>query len=130
MGIYLQADWAAKEGTDKDFIVAVGNITFGIGGGTGYKVPEGKTLFLTHFLFSIWADASADGDKNQMGIAYIKDHDSGFVIAQIGGNGGASVVFNKPLIFAEDETMDYYIMSFANHTTNGKISAHGFEVSS
>ena len=127
VGVYLQPEWAAKEGLDKTFFVSLGNKTFHQYGHADYAVPTGKTLYLTAMSFQSSASNAADADKNQMAVIYLFDTVSGN-LGILGGNGGGAVVFEKPVVVGGGHTLQLYGLSQSNHAIDMTGCAWGYEV--
>jgi len=120
------ADWAAFEGTDKNFTAEANDKTFGTGTYVWYIVPTGKTLYITGTQASVRARLAADGDKPQMcQLSFVK---TGNDVAWGGGNGGVALTFSKPIVFGAGSLLELFITSYANHTVNVYVSAQGYEV--
>jgi hypothetical protein len=128
VGVYLQPEWASKEGTDKNFRASQANLSFGTYGLATHAVPAGKTLFITHIGGYSYAHAAADADKNQMMAISIYDTTAPGYLFETGGNGGAFANFSKPLVIPEGHTVWFMAWNFANHSCDVSVSASGYEV--
>ena len=120
------AEWAAKEGVDKNFYAVGANKARGFGASVTYRVPAGKALYITHFSFSNYAFVAADSDNNSIGYAYITD--LALPDYQVGGNGGGSMVLPKPFVIAAGADFIGVVRNQANHNCNTEITVGGYEV--
>jgi len=128
VGVYLQPEWAAKTGIDKNFAYSVSNVAGGSQGSGSYTVPSGKTLYICGMSFKISAYASANADLNQMGAMRIKNQTDGIELACIGGNGGGSVTFSKPHVIPANKEFWYIYEVNTNHNCDIRIATWGFEI--
>jgi len=127
-GLYLKPEWAAKEGTDKNFFVARLNVAYlGFASAT-YTVPAKKTLYVCGLTFSVIAVAAVDADKNQVGTGYLRNDTDGIVLLDLGGNAGNWVTFPKPIVVAAGKDFLYAVYNFANHRCHIAISVWGYEI--
>jgi hypothetical protein len=125
VGVYLQPEWAAKEGTDKDLF---GLKTGASAGGEytliQYTVPTGKTLCITHL------------SGNVTGVGWGMILDMGYVdggtlqaSAVIGGSQGCAIAFPKPQVFTEG--MNFVVTGrgmAASGTANLRAAVGGYEI--
>ncbi|GAI64466.1 unnamed protein product, partial [marine sediment metagenome] len=121
VGIFSQADWAAKEGTGWDDSVYDTNIARGQDISGVDTVPTGKTLLITGFTFGIWAEDEADSDKNQIGEAVLQDTVTGKILVDMGGNGGGCAVVSKPMTIPSGHSFNYSICPLSPIRTNSSI---------
>lgn len=128
VGVYLQPAWAAKEGTDKNFQGSSVNEAWTNGPNILYTVPAGKTLYLITLSFLICANAEADADKNQIGIAYVYNVTTATPLVDIGGNGGGFCSLNKPIVITGGQEVQIAAINKANHAVDIQVSAQGYEV--
>jgi len=126
VGVYLQPEWAALQGIDKNFIGIATNKAWEESVEVTYTVPAGKTLYITSVGGSSYASAQANADLNQIcriGLAF------GIItLCQLGGNSGCGLTFSKPYSIAGGQTMSLWIVNEANHITNLRVFANGYEV--
>lgn len=127
-GVFLQPDWTALQGTDKNFRIAAANLPIGSSIDGEYPVPEGKTLFITGLSFFIVGSAPADRNNNQMGFAELYNLTTATYLAELGGNGGNGISFSKPLVIDGGETFMYLIYNRANHLVNAELTVWGYEI--
>lgn len=123
--VFSQPEWAAKKGTDKNFIVE-GPVDSNANVNATYVVPGGKKLYISGFSFRIWAQDAADKDNNQIGNILL--YADSTVIATLGGNGGNAASFLKPPIIEAGETFKYWISNQANHACNVTLTVWGYEI--
>jgi len=128
VGVYLQPEWAASQGTDKNFYGAAPGLSFLGYAYAAYTVPTGKKLFISSISGSLRADLAANGDLNQMCFVGIYNHDTGLYIVQLGGNGGAGMNFPKPIVIAAGTTVWFITGCLANHSCTANVAANGYEV--
>jgi hypothetical protein len=126
-GLYLQPEWAARQGIDKNFLISGASKANGEYAETQYIVPSGKTLYLTQATFGLWATAAADADNNQIGDFWIYDYDELEYPAILGGNGGNQVVFSKPIVVEAGVKVGMGITNRANHTCDLWGACLGYE---
>ena len=125
-GMYSPAEWAAKEGDDKNFRVAGLNKTFAQIATAAYAVPAGKTLYIVGMAINSTAVNAADADNNHHVFGGISE---GLTIkSQLGGNGGAGITFSKPHVIAGGTNFNYSVVSGANHNVNMALTAWGYEL--
>jgi len=128
VGVYLQPEWAAKEGVDKNITVWENNVAAGSGTTGYYTVPSGKTLFICGASFKIHAYLAADRDLNQMGALRLRDNTAGIELCFLGGNGGAGTTFPKPLVFNEGTELYYGAYNYSDHSCNLCLTVWGYEI--
>lgn len=128
VGVYLQPEWAALQGVDKNFRAASSSVLAGGGISATYTVPAGKTLYITQAGFSINAVASANADHNQIGDMSLRDQTSGIDKMTAGGNGGAFASFPRPLIIPASKVMKLIANNFSDHTCSLEVQCHGYEI--
>jgi hypothetical protein len=98
IGISLQGDWAAQQGTDKDFDGDVPSPTSGWNLVISYAVPSNKTLFIYDVSFRYGSDTG------RIVISLENDTDS-VVLAQTAGDGGGWMSFTKPKVIPANHTV-------------------------
>jgi len=128
VGVYLQPEWAAKTGVDKNFLASTTNVAFGSGIYGDYTVATGKTLYICGFSCDNFAYNQADADSNQMCCVYLTDMTTDVRLAEIGGNGGAGMVLSKPIAIPSGHQFRYRVTNRANHYTSLGITVWGYEV--
>ena len=129
VGIFLQPDWQAKEGNDKNFRAADVNTNWGDGVGPIYQVPTGKTLYITGMSGAIIPTASTDYDHFHYCREVIYKHvDGGNPLAEIGGVGGVSIQFTKPITFQSEEKMALLLTNHSGVECSIYASCWGFEL--
>ena len=125
VGVYLQPEWATKEGQQKVFF-KTGSTAAGGYQVLNYTVITGKTLYLTFVSFCIEPSATADGDKPQMGEVRIID--DGTDIFRIGGNGGGGLALPTPLKCASASFMEFQVYNNSNHVCYVTLTIGGYEI--
>lgn len=126
--LFTAADWAALEATDVNFAVTGNNIAFNTTVQTVYVVPAGRTLYISHVAFQIYADLIASGDLNQMGRVALSDTTAGVVPVSAGGNGGGSMALVKPMVIPAGHTFSLSVTSHANHNVDVDGTCSGYQV--
>jgi hypothetical protein len=125
--VYLAPEWAAKEAVDKSFYATRAGATFGQAPVlASWTVTTGKTLYICGLAFSIYASAVANADLPQIGQAYIMDGTSGDIYATIGGNGGGSAIFSKPVVIPGDHSFAFPVVCQANHACDINVTVWGY----
>ncbi len=127
-GLYLKPEWAAKERVDKNFTLLANGV--GIAGlsTSSYVVPAGKTLYVVGAGLCICGFADADKDNNQIGWLYLRDVTAAVNLCGAGGNGGVSLVFNKPAVIPAGHQFDLNVYNMCNHLADIFAFAQGYEV--
>ncbi len=126
VGIYLQPEWAALQGTDKTFTSASVNVAFLDATYVSYTVPAGKTLYITGLSFANRAYSQADADNNQLCECIIQDGATS--VFYQGASGGGSISLSKPIVIAAGHTVTMYLYNAANHNTTCSLVVLGYEV--
>ncbi len=128
VGVYLQPEWAAKEGTDKTFTADGSNITRGLYVLEDYLVPADKTLYIVSLSFAGFGFAAGDSDNNQFCEGSLMNLTDNEIYVSLAGNGGASIVLSKPAVFKAGKTMRIFEYNRANHACYLTVSAQGYEI--
>ncbi len=126
VGVYLQPEYAAKTGVDKNFLGIATNQAYGGGGNVNYTVTAGKTLYISSLGFRIGANNAADADKNQIGYALLNI--GGSTVCSFGGNGGGGQTLSKPYVATSGQAVILNVTNLANHTCDIVVYANGYEV--
>lgn len=128
VSIKNQAEWSALAGTDKNFSLNGINEPSGEVIHGSYTVTTGKTLYICGLSFYIYAYAAANGELNQIGCAFLNNYTNTTDLAYIGGNGGGSITFPKPIPLEADKVLRYYVGNESNHNCTMGVTAWGYEV--
>jgi hypothetical protein len=125
VGVYLQAEWAAKEDIDKIILASSTNVNPRSGTGVSYTVPAGKTLYITHLTYSVVSYSIADSDL--LHTAYIQLSTGSTINAITSGPGG---VFNLPVPakISSGNYVNITIDNYSNHQCNLTGLAVGYEI--
>jgi hypothetical protein len=128
VGVYLQPDWAAKEGTDKQFQAAENNIEYFDAVLDSYTVPTGKTLFIT--TLSCESDPSNIGDAQKRAQLSLSVHNSstGKDVFEIGCDGGGCWTLTKPVSFSAGTLVLFCLQNLADHKRHLRIHVYGYEI--
>lgn len=127
-GVYLEPEWAAREGRDRLFTMLALNQTFGMFAGVTYIVPVGRTLYITYISVYCGATNAADADNNQMVHLVIFTPDVLTRAIRLGGNGGFSMVLIQPLVIQAGVFVSPRIYARANHAVDMSFSVGGYEI--
>jgi len=128
VGIYLQPDWNALAGTDKNFNALTAALGTGLYTSAEYSVPEGKTLYITHI--AGWCYGSSDVNRDKiviMGIS-IYDETAGAYVFASGGNGGCVANLSKPIVIPAEHNVWLMCWNFSAHPGDVRVSAGGYEI--
>jgi len=128
VGVYLQPDWTALQGKDKNFNALTAALATGFYTSAEYAVPEGKTLYITHI--AGWCFSSSDVNRDEiviMGIS-IYDETAGAYVFASGGNGGCATNLSKPIVIPEEHTVWLMSWNFSAHPCDVRVSAGGYEI--
>lgn len=128
IGVHLQPEWAALQGTDKGFNALTADLATGLYTSATYAVPEGATLYIAFIAGWCTANLAADRDNNQMMAISIYDETAGSYLFFCGGNGGAIANLTKPIVIPAEHTVWFMCWNFANHNCDVRVSAGGWEV--
>ena len=125
--VVLRPEWAAKEGTDKEFSAEGINVAaYGLVE-VEYTIPAGKTLVITNVSFYAGVNAGANSELNQFCRIRVKEVVTNTTRWVQGGNGGGQVSLNKPLVFDAGEAINCAIRNMSNHVVECGIFAAGYE---
>lgn len=125
-GVYLTPEWAAKEGVDKTIVVSKQDAAWGEFGSTTYTVPTAKTLYLNNMSFTIHAENAADYDHSLYGVAWLVIGATTY--ATLGGLGGGSVTFPKPVKLVAGEVLGVLVANYSNVDCRLVVTVAGYEV--
>ena len=130
VGVYSIDEWAAREGYDINEYTTVNNIAINGSWDLDYIVPANRELYIVSINIGAFATVDADKDNNQMCHVTLKKilPLPIVVMASRGGNGGAGIVFRKPIRFTAGQTVQLTGHNRANHNQNMSINMQGYEV--
>lgn len=128
VGVYLQPEWAAKGGADKNFYGVNPNQPIDGSAVIEYTVPAGKTLFLSGAGCGMRAYAAADYDHFLYVRLTISDVTDEETLAEFGGLGGVAISLNKPVVIPGGHDLNVIAFNGANVNCNIEVSAWGYEV--
>lgn len=126
-GIYLQPEWAAKEGFGKMIWAEGLDKAWAVNLIAGYTVPANKELYITNAAGASVAHNAADGDKPQQCYGGISI--AGTPVGVCGGNGGFSIAFTTPVRAVAAEFIQGWIWNHANHNVDLYVTLTAYEVS-
>lgn len=126
-GVFLQPDWTALQGTDKNF--HCGDTGQGYDGAqyAEYDVPAGKTLYICGASFSSMSERDRDSTVAVYFKGYLFDFTAGIVLAPVGGIGGISVILNKPFVIPAGHNFRLFVINKADINVTLEASAWGWE---
>jgi len=129
VGIFLQPEWTAKEGTDKTFNAEGLNKTWGQYAAGDYSVGAGKIVYITSGSFSIVSNVQAEYNDYFYGLARIQRIVDATVTdkANWGGLGGGVVTFPKPIVFEGPCTLRYIIHNRSDKAADMWLTVAGYE---
>jgi len=128
VGIYLQPEWAALQGTDKNFESGWTNLAFGEYAYVTYSVPEGKTFYICGISGGLRPSAAGNAEKMLFGTLDVYDTGSGLFAPHIGILGGGSIVLSKPKVVAATKVVQFSLTSYAADTVVGNVTGWGYEL--
>ena len=133
VGVYLQPEWAALQGTDKNFWASDTGKAYTEEVRATYNLPDGKTLYVTGMSGSIWAETNTDFDHFFYFMARVQAiYGAGAVkYTTFGGIGGGFANFLKPIkIVASGEIVPVYFQIFntSNLGANMEVAGWGYEL--
>lgn len=128
VGVYLQPEWAALQEDDKNFYATLANSGWGYSVYATYTVPNGSTLYICGFSFSIWATNEVDYIDFLYFRAYIMNYTDTIAYGNIGGIGGGSVTFTKPVVIPENKVFRAYGYNYSGALCDFVINAWGYEL--
>ncbi len=127
-GLYLQPQWAALRGTDKSFRKSGAALIWGNSVVETYAVPAGKTLYITDIAGAGYASGVGDAELNQIIRVYVAELLGLGIIFDMGGNGGVTHSFAKPIVVRGGYTAQFSVSNFSNHGMIVQVFASGYEV--
>ena len=134
IGAYLQPEWAAFQGLDKNFQAEALSRAWNQAASITYRIPLGKCLYITDVSCSIVPNAATDFDHQFPFIMCILDvwnSIGGNYHLQVGGNGGMSQSFHKPIAIEAQTAhhdVDMRMVSYANVTVDLRLVCMGYEI--
>ena len=126
VGIYLQPEWAAKTGIDKNFACENDNAAWAEVAYVSYSVPAGKTLFLSGLSFQTQVLTNTDYDHFlyvQIAVTV-----AGTTIVTFAGLGGGSLTFPKPIVADATEEVILLVVNRANLSCKISATMWGYEI--
>ena len=127
-GVYLQPEWAAKIGVDRSFSFINMSVLGGLYGNMEYLVPADKTLYLFNMTFSLYGEAGADRDLNQMGEGSLWNATTAVCYVRLGGNGGGGISLPTPVVIPGASRLWLQVWNHSNHNCIVRAAARGYEV--
>lgn len=128
VGVYLQPDWQAKEGRDKNFRIEGTARGWLEGGYIAYIVPTGRTLYITGMSIVVRPSLASNSVYNHNATAYIYNATNSIFLAQISGFGGAGLTFSKPFSISTGKVFRLYIYCYSNFDCELTGYAWGYEI--
>lgn len=122
VGVYLQPEWAAKTGVDKDLygqnLNAASGTTFTL---VDYTVTNGKKLYISHF-------GACVGAAEKSLLAWICSPNTITFLAITGGMVGVFASLNKPIVIAQNVHVYLRVTHNAGLATDIRGHIGGYEV--
>ena len=128
VGVYLQPEWAAKQGIDKNIRGLANDEGWGGSLKVAYTVPEGKTLYITLVTAGGRANEEANGSKIQNIRVVLFNQTTETFVLETAGEGGVVVPLAKPVVVGEEEEINLFAYSYAAHNSNLYGTIMGYEV--
>ncbi len=128
VGVYLQPEWSAKVGVDKNFRTVGGNKAWGENASLDYVVTAGKTLYITGIAYGSVAAQAVNFDRFLYVKGFIYNVTADAYLAEAGGVGGGNITFPKPLAIPGGETVRFMVYNYSDTTCTLAVTAWGYEV--
>lgn len=130
VGMYLQPEFAAKEGTDKTFNAEGLDKNWGGYTHIDYAVAVGKIVYLTSGSFSIVSNVQAEYNDYFYGMARIQRIVGVATTdkANWGGLGGGAVSFPKPIVIEGPCTLRCLLHNRSDKAADLRLTVSGYEV--
>lgn len=127
VGVYLQPEWAAKEGTDKNFVAGNSAADFAEVASIVYDVPAPKTLYITQLTASLNATEKPFTVVVQPILVLLQTVALG-VILSIGGAPGVGMTFPKPITIEGGDELVATVANVGNLVSIIRITVGGYEI--
>lgn len=128
VGVYMQPEWAALQGTDKSFYASTDSAEWNGYAEDTWDVVGGDNLYITAFGASCIPHGFVDEDKTMIFVVDIGDIETGGEMLHQGGNYGCSLSLSKPLVIPVGHTFSVKITRKGTGVADIKVSAHGYLV--
>jgi len=128
VAIKSQGEWSPQAGQQKYVTFAFTSLASGTESYSAYTVPAGKTLYVTHMGYTVFASAATDRDYIQTSWARIQNATAATDLAYIGGNGGNGLSFPTPLKVNAGSSIRIYVGNGATRNVHGWGSWGGYEI--
>jgi hypothetical protein len=128
VAVKTQGEWSPQAGQQKYVTGSGSNLANGVAAYVDYSVPTGKSLYITHFGFSIGATVASNGDLPQIGRCSLYNYSTGTDLAWIGGNGGSGLSFPTPIKLTTAQVIRIIATNLANHSCNIWLCWGGYEL--
>lgn len=125
--VILGPEWAAEEGTDKEFAAQEFDVPVDEVITVSYVVPSGKTLYIATLGCVSRGAAFADRDLNQMVEIHLTDLTVPQIKLYTGGNGGAVINSPKPAVIPSGHEAYFVVVNNSNHIVHLFFAASGWE---
>lgn len=128
VGVYLQPEWASKEGQSKTLIAIGVNKTWGGTTSVPYT-PSGVTLYITDLTAYIYSSSPADAAKKGVITAWIATGAlPGTKHSYIGGIGGFSHTFSNPIRITDGTLVTLRAITYTEVNADFTVIARGYEI--
>lgn len=128
VGLFTQAEWAAKEGTDVEVYDQALDVVSGGTVSKEYEVPANTTLFVTHFSGRCIKHGIGESANLELCWGYIYDVEDTKSYAPIGGNVGFATSFSKPIRFEAGHHIQFILQNRSGHNSDLNVGANGYEI--
>ena len=127
VGVYLQPEYAALTGVDKNFsyeasLAPVSSSYF------SYTVTAGKTLYISAFAFAAYTTGSPDAELRHHCMVRIYNNTTALNLMFMGGPGGGGLALPKPLKATAGQVVRFYLYNQSGHTLNVVFHIYGYEI--
>ena len=126
VGIYLQPEWAALQGLDKNFKADNDNATWAQQAIINYTVTAGKNLYICGV--SWLSIPLQDTDYDHFFNTKCTVGTSAAVIVSSGGLNGGSVTLPRPAVIPGETAMIAYVANYANFACYICVTLWGYEL--
>lgn len=125
-GVISQAEWMAMNAFGKTLLGQAAGEGFGGSAVVSYTVPPGKVLVIYLVSGSCTPNLAADGDKTSPCVVYVTTLAPISTPITAGGNCGAVIPCNPPIIVNAGTTIVFIIYNESNHDCDMAITANGY----
>lgn len=128
IGIFLQPEWAVKEGEDRTIIASAANKAPGANVALTYTVPVGKTLYTMQVSAFARAVNVADADNQHAGLLTLYPFLGSSASLWPGFNTGFAISLVVPIRSNAGQILYATVTNISNHNCDLGLSIAGYEV--